>query len=518
MRQYRYVTDFFMAVKETNKRKFRFPIMIKTIVMIFLFAAVVVEVAIAFYAIMMSKRNNETYNNIANNLSGTVSEVVNKDDFLTVKTKVKSIIDTLKDDPVNKIAFFDDEQSKIDAYMSNFAPLASDADYLAAFDRLKVFAGNIAKQNKSHYVTDVYLSYVDYYELDGKKVGMCVYLVDPDEEDPCPSGWLDHLYDINAEVLDNPARGFPAYQTNTSYGCLISGGTAITNGTDVLGYAFVDISMDAIRARQADGITRLFIYLASSTVLIIIIGVVAVHFLFTKPLLSMSKLATSFDNDNPEKTHEAFTKLKPYTHDELSDLAESLKTMENGIYERMNKLVEVNDELSESQKEAERMKAIANKDSLTGVQSKTAYDSEVERINTSINNKEVVNFGIAMVDLNYLKSTNDEFGHDAGDDALIKLSKIICLTFVHSPVYRIGGDEFVVILRGNDYRNAHKLVFEFKSKIYSEINNKSLLDYERVSAAIGLATFDDSKDVSVDDVFKRADKEMYENKHRMKEK
>ena len=161
------------------------------------------------------------------------------------------------------------------------------------------------------------------------------------------------------------------------------------------------------------------------------------------------------------------------------------------------------------------MTAIANRDSLTGVGSKTAYDAEAEKINAQIKNKEKLFFGIAMIDLNYLKNTNDEFGHFAGDEALIKLSNLICLVFKHSPVYRVGGDEFIVLLRGKDYENRDKLIEKFNKAIYSSINDKKIPEQERVSAAIGLSIFIEG-DSSVHDVFKRADKAMYLRKHEMK--
>ena len=173
--------------------------------------------------------------------------------------------------------------------------------------------------------------------------------------------------------------------------------------------------------------------------------------------------------------------------------------------------------LMESYEETQRMKDIATKDSLTGVSSKTAYDFEVEEIENAIKSRKIVNFGIAMIDLNYLKNTNDEYGHDAGDNALIKLSQVICDTFAHSPVYRIGGDEFVVVVKDGDYRNSNKLISTFKERIAKTIKDEKLPEYERISAAIGYSTFDESKDKCVDDVFKRADKAMYDNKHEMKQ-
>ena len=122
-----------------------------------------------------------------------------------------------------------------------------------------------------------------------------------------------------------------------------------------------------------------------------------------------------------------------------------------------------------------------------------------------------------MIDLNYLKNTNDEFGHFAGDEALIKLAHLICLTFKHSPVYRVGGDEFIVILENEENEKADHLIAEFNERIQDCIDNNKLPNYERISAAIGYAEYQEGVDTCVDDVFKRADQKMYQRKHEMKE-
>ena len=176
----------------------------------------------------------------------------------------------------------------------------------------------------------------------------------------------------------------------------------------------------------------------------------------------------------------------------------------------------MNKELEESQKEAREMTALANKDGLTGVQNKIAYNREEARINALIKEGKMEPFGIAMIDLNYLKNTNDEFGHDAGDDALIKLAHLICIVFAHSPVYRTGGDEFVVILTKHDFNHSKSLIKSFNTKNKQLMDDDTLPDAERISAAIGYAIFNPKEDTSVEDVFKRADKFMYERKRKMK--
>ena len=192
--------------------------------------------------------------------------------------------------------------------------------------------------------------------------------------------------------------------------------------------------------------------------------------------------------------------------------------MENDIHNKINELSEVNKELVESQKVAEKMTELANKDSLTGVRNKTAYDNFVKDINTKITNKENLKFGVAMVDLNYLKEINDDYGHDSGDVALIKLCNLICATFAHSPVFRVGGDEFIIIVRGKDYTAIDKLLLGFNAKIDELSEDDELLPEEKISAAIGYSEFNKAIDNNVDDVFKRADKAMYERKHQMKNK
>ena len=131
---------------------------------------------------------------------------------------------------------------------------------------------------------------------------------------------------------------------------------------------------------------------------------------------------------------------------------------------------------------------------------------------------QLIHFGIAMIDLNNLKKINDNFGHEEGNYAIKKLCEIVCNTFVHSPVFRIGGDEFVVILKGSDYAIVYSLIANFKHELFMLEKNENLKQWEKVSAAIGYAEYESIKDASVTDVFKRADQKMYEDKKEMKAK
>ncbi len=172
---------------------------------------------------------------------------------------------------------------------------------------------------------------------------------------------------------------------------------------------------------------------------------------------------------------------------------------------------------SQSNMLAERLeKALrdANTDSLTGVKNRNAFDLSTGRIDVEIESGEDAHFSIVICDVNGLKSINDNVGHDEGNKLLINACRLICRTFKRSPVFRIGGDEFVAILRNDDYDNREELVGGLKAKMTAE--NYKPNDCNNVSFAIGMADFDPSVDSNCSDVFKRADVDMYEHKKSIK--
>ena len=162
------------------------------------------------------------------------------------------------------------------------------------------------------------------------------------------------------------------------------------------------------------------------------------------------------------------------------------------------------------------MSELAIKDSLTGIRNKTAYDREVFKIEREIQDGRKT-FGVAMVDLNFLKKINDDYGHEKGDVAIQRLCRLVCVTFSHSPVFRIGGDEFVVILKNSDYEAIDSLIEQFNSELGSPSDKDGEELWEKPSAAIGYALYEEAIDQgSYESVFKRADEAMYSRKQEMK--
>ena len=133
-----------------------------------------------------------------------------------------------------------------------------------------------------------------------------------------------------------------------------------------------------------------------------------------------------------------------------------------------------------------------------------------EQIDKNIAGGESAEFGVIVFDINGLKHINDTKGHEEGDRLIRDGCMMICKKFAHSPVYRIGGDEFVVLLEHSDYDDRDKLLATFDNRI--ELNHA----LDLVEMATGMAVFDPDNDTSFSEVFERADRKMYERKKRMK--
>lgn len=158
---------------------------------------------------------------------------------------------------------------------------------------------------------------------------------------------------------------------------------------------------------------------------------------------------------------------------------------------------------------AERM---ARRDELTGIKNKNAFTEQSQIIDKKIRkNPSSWEFGVVMCDVNNLKTINDTRGHSFGDEAIQKASQMICEIFKHSPVFRIGGDEFIVLLKDNDYKNREELLALLREE---SITNKKT----RVGPVVasGLAVYEPGRDKEFSDVFNRADSLMYENKMELK--
>ena len=166
----------------------------------------------------------------------------------------------------------------------------------------------------------------------------------------------------------------------------------------------------------------------------------------------------------------------------------------------------------EYEKEICATRIIAYTDPLTGVKSKNAYAEYEHKLNKEIEEKLSEDFSVVVCDVNNLKWVNDNLGHKAGDQYIKDACHLICTIFDHSPVFRTGGDEFVVILKGYDFEHKEELLAEL-NKISEENNGQN----GKVVVSAGVSDFDQKNDEDYNEVFKRADTAMYKRKRELKE-
>lgn len=152
----------------------------------------------------------------------------------------------------------------------------------------------------------------------------------------------------------------------------------------------------------------------------------------------------------------------------------------------------------------------ANTDAMTGLKNKQAFISRQKEIDDQIRDGQVRDFAIAVCDLNNLKRVNDTLGHKAGDEYIISAGEMIGEIFKHSPVYRIGGDEFAAVLSGRDYN--------MRDELMRLLHDRSVRNIEdnKVVIASGISDFIAGEDEDFHTVFVRADELMYEEKKLLK--
>ncbi|MBR0365559.1 MAG: GGDEF domain-containing protein [Clostridia bacterium] len=149
-------------------------------------------------------------------------------------------------------------------------------------------------------------------------------------------------------------------------------------------------------------------------------------------------------------------------------------------------------------------------DDLTGVKNRNAYVKHEQDIDNALEEDKDTNFAIIVLDINNLKQVNDTQGHKAGDSLLREASSLIREVFDGNEIYRIGGDEFAVILTGDACKERTELINKFRARVAENICKGGVV------VASGLAEYMSDVDENAEAVFDRADAAMYKNKNDLK--
>jgi len=162
--------------------------------------------------------------------------------------------------------------------------------------------------------------------------------------------------------------------------------------------------------------------------------------------------------------------------------------------------------IKEENTKSEIYREMIEVDALTSVNNRYSFEEKIKQI--KLKPEKCV---IITADLNNLKLINDFIGHDAGDKAIKGVASYLKETLPNALIYRTGGDEFMLILDG-----------EFDTSIIDKMNKTvnvpNVSDKIQISFSIGHATYNPKKELSLDEVLKISDKNMYIDKQKNKKK
>lgn len=441
---------------------------------------------------------DKEFSDRAEQISEAMANTIDPDEVLELKNAILDIYSGI-DNVVPSTEWGSDEWNE---YIANYEGIRDLEVFQKLQDHFRVY--------QDIYKVDCF--YLSIYETDVKHA---LYLVDGAYgEDECPPGCMDSFE--NGIWPDENDPVVPATITNEEvYGWLVTAAYPVMKDGKLVAHLCVDISMNDIKAKERSYVIITALAMLGLTVFMLVIALLYVGRNIVKPVEMLSDTAKNYCSENNDVVHHAFEKLQIATHDEIAGLLSSMKQMEADMNSNINTLIDTQVALTESERKAQSMEEMAIKDSLTGIRNKTAYDHEAKKLEADLADG-FNEFGLAMVDLNFLKRTNDTYGHEKGNISIRRLCMLVCEIFDHSPVFRIGGDEFIVILKNHDYRYIDQLIEDFNDRLVQVQNDDTLNPWEQISAAIGYYKFNKTVDKTVEDVFKKADKAMYDRKVAMK--
>ncbi|SEA59393.1 diguanylate cyclase (GGDEF) domain-containing protein [Oribacterium sp. KHPX15] len=276
--------------------------------------------------------------------------------------------------------------------------------------------------------------------------------------------------------------------------------------------ACVDFSMEYMFKQDKRFIFQLAGILGLLMVIILTINILILRHKVTHPLDRMTSCIDSFVYETEASRFQNVQRLESLDfrqEDEIGVLYNSfVSNMKESLY-YMSNFNKAKDEIVEKENEIEKISQKTYTDGLTPAKNKAAYLDDEIVYDIKIKNG-LKDIATVMVDINNLKYVNDTFGHDVGDKYIMGCYDIIQDTYKNSPIYRMGGDEFLVVLTEEDFEVRDQLFEDINARYQQCYDNEKKEPYDRYSASVGMASYNDGDEFR--DIIKRADKHMYERK------
>ncbi len=164
----------------------------------------------------------------------------------------------------------------------------------------------------------------------------------------------------------------------------------------------------------------------------------------------------------------------------------------------------------ELKKAKEKLLQLATTDELTGIANRRSF---MERLNNEFDRAKRYEsrYSLLMIDIDYFKSINDNYGHKAGDKALQSAASVMKKSLRTSDIIgRVGGEEFSVILPETDIKAALFIAERLRSRVEDTV---VIHDDEEIFITVSIGVSESQTgDQSVDDIYIRSDSAMYNAK------
>ncbi len=229
----------------------------------------------------------------------------------------------------------------------------------------------------------------------------------------------------------------------------------------------------------------------------------------------MSLMQQNFQTSNSlQQLKREITKNIEHIRGGVNDFVDRFNQRHEATEERNQKLTQ---QLSRMEQETHELQAMLNEnrakllyDALTGVYSRMAYDERIQQ-EWSRWNRYQTPFSYAILDIDHFKQINDTYGHSAGDKALKIIAQLMQQYLRDSDcVFRIGGEEFVLLLTETSAQSANKLVAKLRDAIAeSSIHFKG--EPVRLTLSAGITETRDGD--TIETIYERADAALYKAKH-----
>lgn len=187
---------------------------------------------------------------------------------------------------------------------------------------------------------------------------------------------------------------------------------------------------------------------------------------------------------------------------EIEMLKDTLNNLQQEINVSLQQIIEAEKEKENINAKNQMLQDLSYMDLLTRIYNRRKIE-EIMDEEISKNNNAV--FSILLIDIDFFKKINDTFGHDVGDEVLVKLCQIMgtCLRATDA-LGRWGGEEFIIICKETTIAEAKKVAATLREQVECSVFIKN----HPVTVSIGVAEFDKTRDDKYS-IFKRADNLLY---------